>query len=85
MFYLAITGILCGCILLVYGLLASIPANMIETFSNCSYAIIAALIATRGWLMSEEQVMKIISNCYTTFICFLIALVLALSFVSKIC
>lgn len=53
---------------------------MIETFNNCSFAIIAALIATRGWLMAEEQVMKKISNYYTFIICILITLIMTLSF-----
>lgn len=61
MLYLAYAGILWGLVLIVI-LYGSITDNMIETFNNCSFAIIAALIATRGWLMAEEQVMKKISN-----------------------
>ena len=59
----------------------SIYDKTIETFNNCSYAIIAALIATRGWLMSEEQVMKKISNRYTFIISILIILITILSIV----
>lgn len=80
MLYLAILGIIYGVILLVNKICAEIPDNMIETFSSCSLAIIAALIATRGWLMSEEQVMKRISTCYTVIIGVLIVLILSLSF-----
>lgn len=71
MLYLAYAGILWGLVLIVI-LYGSITDNMIETFNNCSFAIIAALIATRGWLMAEEQVMKKISNYYTFIICILI-------------
>lgn len=81
MLYLAYLGTLWGLILVGNVLWYSIPDKIIETFNNCSYAIIAALIATRGWLMSEEQVMKKISNCYTYIICLLIALIMTLSFV----
>ena len=82
MLYLSFAGIIWGCILLIYGICTSIPEKMIETFNNCSFAIIAALIATRGWLMSEEQVMKKISNWYTTIIGFLVVLIMSLSFIS---
>lgn len=79
MLYLAYAGILWGLVLIVI-LYGSITDNMIETFNNCSFAIIAALIATRGWLMAEEQVMKKISNYYTFIICILITLIMTLSF-----
>ena len=81
MLYLAYLGVLCGLILVGNVLLGSVQDKIIETFNNCSYAIIAALIATRGWLMSEEQVMKKISNRYTYTICILIAIIMTLSFV----
>lgn len=81
MLYLAYLGVLCGLILVGNVLLGSVQDKIIETFNNCSYAIIAALIATRGWLMSEEQVMKKISNRYTSTICILIAIIMTLSFV----
>ena len=81
MLYLAYLGVLCGLILVGNVLLGSVQDKIIETFNNCSYAIIAALIATRGWLMSEEQVMKKISNLYTFIICILIVIIMALSFV----
>lgn len=80
MLYLAYLGVLCGLILVGNVLLGSVQDKIIETFNNCSYAIIAALIATRGWLMSEEQVMKKISNLYTFIICILIVIIMALSF-----
>ena len=82
MLYLAFAGIIWGCILLICGICTSIPKKMIETFNNCSFAIIAALIATRGWLMSEEQVMKKISNWYTTIIVLWVVLIMSLSFIS---
>ena len=81
MLYLAYLGVLWGLVLVGNILCGSIQDKMIETFNNCSYAIIAALIATRGWLMSEEQVMKKISNRYTFIICILIAIIMTLSFV----
>ena len=81
MLYLAYLGVLWGLVLVGNILCGSIQDKMIETFNNCSYAIIAALIATRGWLMSEEQVMKKISNRYTFIICILIAIIMMLSFV----
>ena len=81
MLYLACIGVLCGAVLCGLIMYTSIPEKIIETFNNCSYAIIAALIATRGWLMSEEQVMKNISNLYTYIICILTVLIMTLSFV----
>lgn len=81
MLYLAYLGVLCGLILVGDVLFGTVQNKIIETFNNCSYAIIAALIATRGWLMSEEQVMKKISNRYTYIICILIALIMTISFV----
>ena len=80
MLYLACAGILWGAFLFGFIIHTSISEKTIETFNNCSYAIIAALIATRGWLMSEEQVMKTISNLYTYIICILIAIIMLLSF-----
>lgn len=82
MLYLACGGVLCGAVLLTLILCTSISDKMIEAFNNCSYTIIAALIATRGWLMSEEQVMKKISNSYAYMICSLITLIMMLSYVS---
>lgn len=81
MLYLAYLGVLWGLVLVGNILCGSIQDKMIETFNNCSYAIIAALIATRGWLMSEEQVMKKISNRYTFIICIFIAIIMTISFV----
>lgn len=81
MLYLSYFGVLWGIILVGNVLWSSIQDKMIETFNNCCYAIIAALIATRGWLMSEEQVMKKISNRYTYIICILITLIMTLSFI----
>lgn len=79
MLYLGYLGLLWGFVLVWNVLCSSISDKTIETFNNCSYAIIAALIATRGWLMSEEQVMKKISNHYTFIICILIILITILS------
>lgn len=81
MLYLACIEVLCGAILFSFIIHTSISEKTIETFNNCSYAIIAALIATRGWLMSEEQVMKKISNLYTYIICILMAIIMIFSFV----
>lgn len=81
MLYLACIEVLCGAILFFFIIHTSISEKTIETFNNCSYAIIAALIATRGWLMSEEQVMKKISNLYTYIICILMAIIMIFSFV----
>ena len=61
----------------------SLSKDVLGTINNCVYAVIAALIATRGWLMSEEQVMKRISNWYTFFIFVLLGLVLLLSILSN--
>lgn len=36
--------------------------------------MVAALIATRGWLISEEQVMKTVSNCYAILVIILLLL-----------
>lgn len=52
-----------------------------EFINGCIYAIIASIIATRGWLMAEEQVLKSVSNIYTAIIVVLIAIVIALAFV----
>lgn len=79
MLYLACFGVLGGIVLACSILLVPISENIIEAFNNCSYALIAALIATRGWLMSEEQVMKKISNLYTYIICILIFLIMIIS------
>lgn len=84
MLYMSCIGVLWGLGLLILGQYDFISDKMIETFSNCSYAIMAAIIATRGWLMSEEQVMKKISNCYTAIIGILIVLVIVLTSMSNL-
>lgn len=53
MLYLAYAGILWGLVLIVI-LYGSITDNMIETFNNCSFAIIAALIATT-WVVDGRR------------------------------
>lgn len=60
-------------------LVITLPAEFTNTLSNSVYTVVAALIATRGWLMSEEQVMKKISNYYTVLVWLLLALVIAIS------
>ena len=45
--------------------------------------MIAALIATRGWLMSEEQVMKKMSQWYTILVSVLLFLILGISLTSN--
>ena len=75
MSYLSLVGIIFGASLLW----APVNDKIIKSFCENSYALIAALIATRGWLISEEQVMKLMSIFYTTSICLLIAIIMALS------
>lgn len=82
MFYLALTGLLLGCLL--HTVTSPSISSFIEVYNNCCYAIIAAIIATRGWLMAEEQVMKNISNLYTAIICGLIAMIISLSIASHL-
>lgn len=67
-------------IALLTSLFKNIPAEFTSTLYNSVYAVVAALIATRGWLMSEEQVMKIISKLYTILVCLLLSLVIGISF-----
>lgn len=50
-----------------------------SVLNNVSLAVIAALIATRGWLMSEEQVMKKMSVWYTILVSVLLFLVFGIS------
>lgn len=82
MFYLACIGVVFGIALHFFIGYSPNSCKVIEPFNNCAFAIIAALIATRGWLMAEEQVMKKMSNWYTFIICILLFLVLSLSFVT---
>lgn len=65
-FYIALLAFIACLISLCYSISGGqISENLINTLNSCVFAIIGALIATRGWLMSEEQVMKTISNWYT--------------------
>lgn len=83
-FYIALLAFIACLISLCYSISGGqISENLINTLNSCVFAIIGALIATRGWLMSEEQVMKTISNWYTFFVCSFIILVIAMSFISK--
>lgn len=75
MFWLALSLVILG-VLVFFSVISD---SIVEVFRDCSYAMIAALIATRGWLMSEEQVMKDMSIFYTIFIVILIALTITLS------
>ena len=77
--YLSYTLCLICFIALLTSLFSTLPAEVINTLHNCVYAVVAALIATRGWLMSEEQVMKIISKCYTVLVCLLLAMAIVIS------
>lgn len=77
--YLSYTLCLICFIALLTSLFSTLPAEVINTLHNCVYAVVAALIATRGWLMSEEQVMKIISKCYTVLVCLLLAMAIGIS------
>lgn len=83
MLYLAIVFALCGILAFVHLFFVEIPKGVIDTLHNCAYAIIASLIATRGWLMSEEQVMRKMSNWYTYLILVIIGVVMALAFKSN--
>lgn len=75
MLYVAIiTALLC-----VRCIISPFEGSVISVLNNVSLAVIAALIATRGWLMSEEQVMKKMSRWYTLFVSVLLLLVLLVS------
>lgn len=77
--YLSYTIALICLVAFVASLVITLPAEFTNTLSNSVYTVVAALIATRGWLMSEEQVMKKISNYYTVLVWFLLVLVIAIS------
>lgn len=79
MFWMAIALIIIGTVLVCAQFYKVDVKNVIDTFNNSAYAIIAAIIATRGWLISEEQVMKKMSNCYTAFVATLIGIIVILS------
>lgn len=74
LFYLSIAIVTISAALSIYSIGQSVGANWVEKINNISLAVAAALIATRGWLMSEEQVMKRISKWYTLLIILLLAL-----------
>lgn len=40
---------------------------MIRNAGKGWYAIVAALITTRGWMMHENHVFNFLSKCYTAF------------------
>lgn len=82
MLLLAVVITILGGVLLVCTLNKTVSYHRIEVYSNCGFAIIAALIATRGWLMSEEQVMKRMSNVYTILVGIIIIIIMMLSFLS---
>lgn len=56
-----------------------IPQSVVDILNNISFAMVAALIATRGWLMSEEQVMKSISNWYAALVGIMMLLIFSLA------
>lgn len=61
----------------------SVDESVTNVLNNVSLAVVAALIATRGWLMSEEQVMKKMSIWYTILISVLLLLVFGISLASN--
>lgn len=79
MFWLAFALTLFGVLLTIAQFKMVDVEHFVETFNNCAFAIVAAIIATRGWLMSEEQVMKKMSNGYTFFVILLIFIIILLS------
>lgn len=62
----------------------SVDESVINILNNVSLTVVAALIATRGWLMSEEQVMKKMSIWYTILASVLLFLVLGISITTDI-
>lgn len=82
--YIAILVLFFCFVALYLSILGLISKDIIDTLNNCIFAIVGALIATRGWLMSEEQVMKIMSNMYTILVCSFTILVIVISFTAKI-
>lgn len=72
LFYFAITMAVVCLSLSLYSIWKQVPVNFVEKINNASLAVAAALIATRGWLMSEEQVMKSISRWYTGLVVILV-------------
>ena len=79
MFWMSFALVLIGVVLIITQLLKVDVKHVVETFNNSAFAIVAAIIATRGWLMSEEQVMKRMSNWYTAFVALLIGIIVTLS------
>ena len=79
MLYIAIlTTLVC-----LGSLFLQLQESVISVLNNISLAVIAALIATRGWLMSEEQVMKSMSIGYTILVFILLFSSFCLSVVSS--
>lgn len=81
-FWMTVTLCLIGIVLIVIQLFSRNLTEIVKTFESSAFAIIAAIIATRGWLMSEEQVMKKMSNWYTVFVGILIVIIFALTVIS---
>lgn len=79
MFWMSLGLSIIGLSLIIFQFLKVDVKHIIETFNNSAFAIVAAIIATRGWLMSEEQVMKKMSNWYTAFVATLIGIIIMLS------
>lgn len=82
--YIAILVLFFCFVALYYSICGQITKDIIDTLNNCVFAIVGALIATRGWLMSEEQVMKKMSNMYTILVCSFTILVMVISFTANI-
>lgn len=82
--YIAVLVLFFCLVVLCYSIFGQISKDITDTLNNCVFAIVGALIATRGWLMSEEQVMKKMSNVYTILVCSFIVLVMAISFTAKV-
>ena len=76
--------ILCATVFLfVLSFVYPMGKAIIEITTNISFAMVAALIATRGWLISEEQVMKTVSNFYAILVTILLAMSLGLTITSN--
>ena len=82
-FYLSIFIASASAILFGLSFLHPIAKEIVEISNNISFAMVAALIATRGWLISEEQVMKTVSNCYAILVIILLAMSLGLTITSN--
>lgn len=64
--FLGIFFILCFIGALVFAIYNDLSVNDFSpVYAQVGISIIAAVIATRGWLMNEETVLKRVSNCLT--------------------